>query len=154
MCKNKVTSLIKMFAYTLVVLLFTWVATELSQAAKPERCGQCGMELSKYLRTRYEIKWVDGTVTRTCGVQCGLTQQLKHGDRFSSAVAKDYLSGNLFDAKRGSYVFSSKVLADMAPGFIAFETRKKAEDFAKEHGGQVLSFDEALSTWRERKTKR
>jgi len=130
------------------------LAYGLVYGAGPERCGQCGMELSKYFRTHYEITWVDGTITRTCGVQCGLTQNLKHGDRFRSAVAKDYLSGNLFDAKRGSYVFSSKVLADMAPGFIAFETRKKAEDFAKEHDGQVLSFDEALSIWRERKTKR
>jgi len=123
-------------------------------AAEPERCGQCGMELSKYLRTRYEITWSDGTVMRTCGVQCGLTQQLKHGDKFRSSVAKDYMTGKLFDARQGYYVFSSRVLADMAPGFIAFETKENADNFQKENGGKVLSFDESLAVWRERKTKR
>jgi copper chaperone NosL len=122
-----------------------------AQAA--ERCGQCGMDLSKFTKTQYEIHWIDETVTKTCGVQCGLTQQILHKDRFKSSMAKDYRTGKLFDAKAGLYVFGSKVVADMAPGFIAFQQRTDAEAFQKESGGRVLSFDEALALWSERKAR-
>jgi nitrous oxide reductase accessory protein NosL len=119
-----------------------------------ERCGQCGMDLTKYERTRYEIHWMDGTTTKTCGVQCGLTQQILHRDKFKSSVAKDYVTGSSFDARTGCYVFGSRIVADMAPGFIAFRQRADAEKFQKESGGQVMSFNEALSVWAERKTRR
>ena len=89
-----------------------------------------------------------------CGVQCGLTQQILHRDKFKSSVAKDYYSGRLFDAAKGFYVFGSKIIADMAPGFIAFEQRADAEKFQKEAGGRVMSFDESLSSWSERRKRR
>lgn len=141
------TKTINFSSLTAVLMLFFSVQTV-------ERCGQCGMDLSKYQRTRYEIRWGDGTVTKTCGVQCGLTQQILHRDKFKSSVARDYFSGKTFDAGTGFYVFGSKVIADMAPGFIAFRQRADAEKFRKESGGQVLTFDEAVSVWTERKARR
>ena len=130
----------------LMALLFPAQATE--------RCGHCGMELSKYRRTQYEIRWSDGTVTKTCGIQCGLTQQILHHQKFKFSLAKDYLSGDSFDARTGYYVFGSNIVPDMAPGFIAFRLRADAENFQKESGGRVLSFNEALSLWAERKGDR
>ena len=118
-----------------------------------ERCGQCGMDLSKFGRTQFEIRWTDGSVTKTCGVQCGLTQQLLHRDRYKSSVAKDYYTGSFFDARTGCYVFGSKIVPDMAPGFVAFRQRADAEKFQKESGGQIMSFDESLSAWAERKAR-
>ena len=115
------------------------------------RCGQCGMDLSRFERTQYEIRWNDGTTTKTCGVQCGLTQQILHRQKFKSAVAKDYFTQNPFDARKGCFVFGSRILTDMAPGFIAFQLRSDAEKFQKVSGGKVLTFDEALSAWSERK---
>ena len=117
------------------------------------RCGQCGMDLSKYDRTLFEIRWTDGSVTKTCGVQCGLTQQLLHRDRYQSSVAKDYYAGSLWDAALGYYVFGSRIVPDMAPGFIAFRQRSDAEKFRMESGGQIISFDESLSAWAERKAR-
>ena len=119
-----------------------------------ERCGQCGMDLSHYQETRYEVIWKDGTKTLTCGVQCGLTQQILHSDRFMSATARDYSSGQSFDAQAGYYLFESKVVPDMAPGFIAFQRREDAEKLQKSSGGQLLDFHEALQTWTERKVRR
>lgn len=97
---------------------------------------------------------MDGTTTKTCGVQCGLTQQILHSGKFKSSVARDYYSGRLFDAARGFYVFGSKIIADMAPGFIAFEQSSDAEKFQKDAGGRVISFEEALSSWSERRKRR
>ncbi len=118
-----------------------------------ERCGQCGMDLSRYGRTAFEIRWTDGSVTKTCGVQCGLTQHLLHRDKYKSSLAKDYYTGRLFDASVGYYIFGSKVVPDMAPGFIAFRQRSDAEKFRMESGGQIMSFDESLSAWAERKAR-
>ena len=134
------------------LLLLTMLACR--SDVEVERCGQCGMVLSKYQRTQYEITWKDGTIAKTCGVQCGLTQQILHSDRFTSATARDYATGNSFDARTGFYVFESRVIADMAPGFIAFQRREDAETFQSESGGRLLDFDEALEVWTERKTRR
>ena len=135
------------------MMLHICLAMLLFSAQVFERCGQCGMDLSEYRRTQYEIRWSDGTVTQTCGVQCGLMQQILHRDRFKSSVAKDYWTRDLFDARTGYYVFNSSIIADMAPGFIAFKQRADAEKFQKESGGQVLSFDKALSLMSERKAR-
>ena len=97
---------------------------------------------------------MDGSATKTCGVQCGLTQQILHREKFKSAVAKDYFTGNIFDAQKGYFVFGSRILTDMAPGFIAFQSRSDAAKFQKESGGKVMRFDEALSAWTERKVRR
>jgi nitrous oxide reductase accessory protein NosL len=135
---------------TIVFSLLIW----LFSALPIERCGQCGMDLSKFSRTRYEISWMDNTVTKTCGVQCGLTQQILHREKFKSSMARDYFTGRVFDAGTGFYVFGSNVVPDMAPGFIAFQSRTDAEKFQKESGGRILTFREALSIWAERKARR
>jgi nitrous oxide reductase accessory protein NosL len=123
-------------------------------ATEGERCGQCGMDLAMYGRTQYEIIWVDGTTTNTCGVQCGLTQQIKHRDKFKSSRAKDYFTGQLFDAQTGFYVFGSAIVTDMAPGFIAFRQREDARKLQKTSGGRVMGFEEALSVWTKRLVRR
>jgi hypothetical protein len=136
------------------MIIHIFLAMLLFAVQTVERCGQCGMDLSKSRETQYEIHWADGTITKTCGVQCGLTQQILHRDKFKSSMAKDYFTRDPFDARTGYYVFGSTVVADMAPGFIAFMHRPDAEKFQKQSGGRVLSFDEALSLWTERKARR
>jgi copper chaperone NosL len=136
------------------MIIHICIAMLLFSAQVVERCGQCGMDLSKFQRTQYAIHWADGTITKTCGVQCGLTQQILHRDKFKSSVAKDYLTGDPFDARTGCFVFESRTIADMAPGFIAFKQRVAADKFQKESGGRVMGFEEALSAWMERKARR
>jgi hypothetical protein len=141
------------FYFAFLGVFCTFVAGCTTGRPAAERCGQCGMDLSRYGRTTFEIRWTDGSVTKTCGVQCGLTQQLLHRERYKSSVAKDYYTGSLLDATLGYYVFGSKVVPDMAPGFIAFRQRADAEKFQTESGGQIMGFDESLSAWAERKAR-
>ena len=84
----------------------------------------------------------------TCGVQCGLTLHLRLKERFKSAMALDLHSNRAFNAQLGFYVYKSTAITDMAPGFISFATRSKAEKFAKGFGGQVVSYEEALKIWK------
>lgn len=115
-----------------------------------ERCIVCGMDVSKYPHSRYVVETKEGKTYPTCGVQCGLTLHLRFKDKWGAAQAKDLLSNRSFDATMGYYVYKSSVITDMAPGFIAFKRREDAEKFSRGFSGQVVSYSEALETWRKR----
>jgi hypothetical protein len=105
------------------------------------------MDLSKYPHSLYTIQWKDGTVAKTCGVQCGLTQHLMNPDGYKSSTATDLITNREFPAADGFYVFKSSVTTDMGPGFIAFKDRTNAEKFQKGFGGEVVTYEEALKIW-------
>jgi nitrous oxide reductase accessory protein NosL len=113
-----------------------------------KRCQVCGMDISKYPHTKYVVTTTGGEELFTCGVQCGLTLHLRLKEKFKSATATDLLSNRSFDAQKGFYVYKSSAITDMAPGFIAFSTREKAENFAKGFGGKVVTYQEALEIWK------
>jgi len=117
--------------------------------ADPQGCTVCGMDLSKYAHVRYVVTQVDGKSQTTCGVQCGLTLQIRLGGKFKSAVATDLITHREVDASKAFYVYKSSVITDMAPGFIAFSTKEKAEKFTKGFGGKVVTYKEALEIWKE-----
>ena len=105
------------FRLTLYFLcIFTIVS--LLWAGEIKRCIVCGMDVSKYSHTKYVVRTTEGEEFVTCGVQCGLTLHLRLKEKFKSATATDLLSSRPFDAKKGSYVYKSSVITDMAPGFI------------------------------------
>jgi len=131
------------------VFALLFIATLVQAADDGMRCVQCGMDLNKYRHSLYTIQWKDGTVTKTCGVQCGLTQHLMHPDAFKSSTATDLITNREFPAADGFYVFKSSVTTDMGPGFIAFKDRTNAEKFQKGFGGQVVTYEEALKIWAE-----
>ena len=121
-----------------------------SQAwADPEGCSICGMNLSKFTHVKYVVTLTDGKTQTTCGVQCGLTLQIRLGDKFKSAVATDLITHREVEAPKAFYVYKSSAITDMAPGFIAFSTKEKAESFAKGFGGKVVNHRDALEIWKE-----
>jgi hypothetical protein len=126
-----------------VLAVGEWVCS-----AGGERCAICGMDTSKYPHTRYVVRTTDGRRFTTCGVQCGLTLHVKLKDKWNSASATDLLSNRAFDATKGYYVYKSSAITDMAPGFVAFKLITHAEKFAKGFGGEVVSYDQALSLWK------
>ncbi len=117
--------------------------------ADPQGCSVCGMDLSKYAHVRYVVTRTDGKAQKTCGVQCGLTLQIRLGDQYKSATATDLITHREIDASKAFYVYRSSVVTDMAPGFIAFSTKEKADKFAQGFGGKVVSYGEALRVWKE-----
>jgi len=121
-----------------------------SQAwADPQGCSVCGMDVSKYTHVKYVVTTTDGKTFTTCGVQCGLALQIRLGDKFKSAMATDLITHREVEATKAFYVYKSSVITDMGPGFIAFSTKEKAENFAKGFGGKVVNHREALEIWKE-----
>ena len=134
------------FALCLVLIVLT---SPILWSGEIKRCQVCGMDVSKYPHTKYVVITTEGEEFSTCGVQCGLTLHLRLKEKFKSATATDLLSNRSFDAQRGFYVYKSTVITDMGPGFIAFSTREKAENFAKGFGGRVVTYQEALEIWKD-----
>jgi nitrous oxide reductase accessory protein NosL len=118
--------------------------------ADPQGCSICGMDLSKYTHVKYVVTLTDGKTQTTCGVQCGLTLQIRLGNKFKSAVATDLITHKEVEAKKAFYVYKSSVITDMGPGFIAFAIKTNAEKFQKGFGGEVLTYQEALEKWKGR----
>ena len=106
------------------------------------------MDVSRYVHVRYVVTTTDGKTYPTCGVQCGLTLQIRLGNKFKSAMATDLITHREVEAKNAFYVYKSSVITDMAPGFIAFSAKEKAENFAKGFGGKVVTYQEALEIWK------
>jgi len=117
--------------------------------ADPQGCSVCGMDVSKFTHVRYVVTATDGKTHTTCGVQCGLTLQIRLGDKFKSAMATDLITHREVEAKNALYVYKSSVITDMGPGFIAFATKMNAEKFQKGFGGKVVTYQEALEIWKE-----
>ncbi len=116
--------------------------------AEPQGCSVCGMNVSKYTHVKYVVTETDGKTHTTCGVQCGLTLQIRLGDKFKSAMATDLITHREVEASKAFYVFKSSVITDMGPGFIAFSTKEKAENFTKGFGGRVVTYEEAVALWK------
>jgi hypothetical protein len=117
--------------------------------ADPEGCSVCGMDVSKYTHVKYVVTATDGKTYTTCGVQCGLTIQIRLGDQFKSALATDLITHREVEASKAFYVYKGTVITDMAPGFIAFATKMNAEKFQKGFGGKVVTYQEALEIWKD-----
>ena len=137
------------FTYRLAFcFMFVLLMSVLSWSGEIIRCHVCGMDVSKYPHTKYIVKTGEGEEVFTCGVQCGLTLHLRLKEKFKSATATDLLSNRSVDVQKAFYVYKSTVITDMGPGFIAFSTREKAENFAKGFGGRVVTYQEALEIWK------
>ena len=133
------------FALCLVLIVLT---SPILLGGEVKRCHVCGMDVLKYPHTRYVVTTKEGEEFVACGVQCGLTLHLRLKEKFKSATATDLLSNRSVDVQKAFYVYKSTVITDMGPGFIAFSTREKAENFAKGFGGRVVTYQEALEIWK------
>ena len=65
-------------------------------------------------------------------------------EAFASVLVHDWLSGKEIPAVGAIYVIGSDLVPDMIPNIIAFADQDGAKKFISEHGGQQLTFSQAL----------
>lgn len=112
---------------------------------KREECKVCGMYIDQYLRSAGELVHKDGTKEHTCGVACLLRILEDEGmEEFQSISVHDWNTGKMVNARNAAYSIGSRVIPDMIPNFIAFETTEAAEAFKAEKGGEVVDFNRAM----------
>ena len=129
------------FLFSLLLLLLSPACLT---AQEHPQCSLCGMDLNKYTHVRYTVTTTSEQQITTCGVQCGLLLQLNLGADFKSAIATDLLYHTTMPAEKAWYVYRSKIITDMSPGFIAFKSQDHADRFAKGFGGTVLTLQQSI----------
>jgi len=114
-------------------------------AGEREECRVCGMWIDQYQRTAAELTYKDGKKEHTCGVACMFRVLDDQGvGTFTSITVRDFTTGNRIDAREATYVIGSRVIPEMIPNIIAFESRANAEAFQAREGGDLIDFERGL----------
>jgi copper chaperone NosL len=113
---------------------------------KYPECKYCGMDRQKFGFSRMLVRYDDGTAVPTCSIHCtGIDLALNPHKRVLATLVGDYDRRVLLDAERAFWVLGGDKMGVMSiRGKWAFRDRKDAERFIKEHGGSIVSFDEAM----------
>lgn len=133
---------------------------------RPAICQICGREIPK--QTAYRMDTATGTI-KACCPTCAMHYMLHHPGTVHAAWAWDYGSGRMLPAatayydeggdvqyctarqppvERGPQGISMRVYDRCLPTLVAFATRDEAEAYRRQHGGRVLTYDQALESVR------
>ena len=129
-----------------VVLAAAVMLASAAHAGEREGCRLCGMYIDQYQGTSANVTSKDGRVEKTCGGADMLRLVADAGgvESFASVLVHDWLSGKEITAAGATYVIGSDLVPDMIPNIIAFGDQDGAKKFISEHGGQELTFSQAL----------
>lgn len=118
----------------------------LSDIRSHPACGYCGMDRRMYDYSRMLVEYADGTSTATCSIHCSaIDLALNPGKAPKAVMAGDYRTKQLVEAQRAWWVIGGDRYGVMSlRGKWAFAEKGHAEDYIKEHGGNLGSFDDAL----------
>jgi len=144
---KKIISL-AMLSLSLLVIAFAVVP-----AHAAERCDNCKMKVADDSGYQVQVKFKDGTSKLECSIFCASMEKERAPGKVESLVVRDFLTGETLDAIDAVWVAGSdakKMMSDESR--IAFKDRAEAEKYISEHGGRVLTFDEAyketVDEWR------
>jgi nitrous oxide reductase accessory protein NosL len=108
-------------------------------------CARCGMNLVKFYKTSHTAKDSHGHQYQYCSIHC-LEDHLRVGEKLKDIKVVDTDSLKFIDATSAIYVVGSDAHATMSHiSKYAFDTKKDALAFQKEHGGKLMNFQEALN---------
>lgn len=109
-------------------------------------CRHCGMDREKFASSRMVVRYDDGSSAGTCSIHCAAIELVTTLDKAPvSLEVADMGSKALVDAEKAVWV-----LGGSKPGVMtkrakwAFADKAAAEAFAKEVGGTLVTFEEAL----------
>jgi nitrous oxide reductase accessory protein NosL len=144
---------ILMFLLLCLVLPYTVVAAPPAVEA-PQACEQCGMNRTRFAHSRMLIEYADNSVVGLCSIHCVAVDLAQHpGKSLKSLKVADYRTKELIDAKTAVWVIggSQKGVMTFVPKW-AFSSKEGAQAFVKENGGEVTTFDAALTAAKEELT--
>jgi nitrous oxide reductase accessory protein NosL len=120
-------------------------ATILQDGKSKLYCPTCGMTLPMFYKTNHAAS-VDGHAKQFCSIHClVMAKDMKNMDLKDIKVV-DTTSLKFIDAKTAHYVIGSDKKGTMSMvSKYAFLNKSDAEAFAKENGGKVGSFEDALA---------
>ena len=109
-------------------------------------CPHCGMDREKFASSRMVIDYDDGKSVGLCSIHCAAVDLAVVIDKTPTAVwVADLPSRKLVNAETAVWVVGgSKAGVMTSRGKWAFGDRGAAEAFAKENGGTIVGFEDAI----------
>jgi copper chaperone NosL len=134
-----------------VAALLAFTAAPLAARAQEDvkaspSCRHCGMDREKFASSRMVVEYDDGSAVGTCSLHCVAVDLAITLDKAPKAFkVADMASKQLVDAEKAFWVVGGS-----KPGVMtkrakwAFADKAAAEAFAKEQGGTLATFEEAM----------
>ena len=123
-------------------------AENLADVQQHKSCKYCNMDREKFAHSRMLIEFTDGSSTGLCSIHCAALELAQTFDKEPKAIlVGDYNQKNLIDAEKAYWVIGGKkpgVMTKIAKW--AFAEKKDAEDFIKEYGGKLGTFEDAMKS--------
>jgi nitrous oxide reductase accessory protein NosL len=118
----------------------------LADAQAHASCRTCGMDRAKFASSRMIVEYEDGSKLAACSLHCVAVELAVQIDRTPVALrVADLGTQALVDAEKATWVVGGARPGVMTRrGKWAFAERAAAEAFARENGGAVVSFDDAM----------
>jgi len=118
----------------------------LADVAHHMNCKYCGMDRAKFAQSRMLIEYDDGSAVATCSIHCAAVDLANNIDKTPKAImVGDCGTKELIDAEKAFWVIGGSKPGVMTKNAKwAFATKEQAEAFAKENGGTLATFDQAI----------
>lgn len=109
-------------------------------------CRHCGMDRRQFAHSRLLITYTDSVTSAVCSIHCAALDLALHlSSRPQRIEVGDYRTHELIDAGTARWVIGGNRMGVMTRrAKWAFATQQSADDFIREHGGQLGDFSEAL----------
>jgi nitrous oxide reductase accessory protein NosL len=115
---------------------------------KVPSCQYCGMDREKFGSTRMIIEYANGTTIGTCSIHCAAVDLAQSfGKELKTLKVADYRNGKMIDAEKALWVIGAGIPGVMAAkSRVAFAEKTDAEAFRRDKGGEIGSFDAAITS--------
>lgn len=134
-----------------LILCFTGFGFAQEDIDQHPSCIHCGMDRLEYSHSRMLIEYQDGTSVGLCSIYCAAVElESNNGKTPGNILVADYNSKALINAKEAFWVIGGSKKGVMTQtAKWAFESKKDAEAFIEENGGELTNFDNALKIAKE-----
>ena len=128
------------------VILFAVAALAQEDIEKSPSCKYCGMDRQRFSHSRMLVTYDDGTEVGTCCIHCLAVDLALNIDKTPVKIqVGDANTKALIDAERAYWVIGGDMMGVMTKrAKWAFEKQADRDAFVKAHGGQPVTFEEAM----------
>lgn len=136
------------FCLSMISIFSTTVQAEDQMDISQHReCSECGMDRKAYGFSRMLVIFSDGKEVGVCSLHCAVqVMDSKKGETVKALLVADRNSHDLVAAEKAFWVLGGEKRGVMTMrAKWAFTTKEAAQDFVKEYGGEIVTWDEALA---------
>lgn len=115
-------------------------------AEEKASCPYCGMDKAKFMHSWLEIEYDDGTKGGFCSLHCAAIDMALHIDKTPKTVmVGSYKTKEMIDAEKAFWVMGGEKMGVMTTrAKWAFEKTEDADEFIKQHGGELTTYENAM----------